>query len=155
MQPHEGGEHCRGMATPLKGADASEQGRGAPPPPTAPPPRGRTALLGSVGRGIEPNLHDNWPHSFFNWPHFGVSSASYTVPSLPLVLIRTALVLIRTASKLHLTWPGAQPGRPTLRHHETEEELPYYKTSRLYLEIHWTTSVSYLSYRHRQPGQVG
>ena len=76
-------------------------------------------------------------------------------PSLPLVLIRTALVLIRTASKLHLTWPGAQPGRPTLRHHETEEELPYYKTSRLYLEIHWTTSVSYLSYRHRQPGQVG
>ena len=39
MQPHEDGERCRGTATPVMEAGASEQG-GAPPPPPLPPPRG-------------------------------------------------------------------------------------------------------------------
>ena len=68
MQPNEVGERCRGTATPVKDAGASEQG--VPAPPLHPPPRGSTALLGRVGRGIRLNLHDNWPPSFLNWPHF-------------------------------------------------------------------------------------
>ena len=59
MQPNEGGERCRGTATPVKDAGASDQ-----PPPPATPPRGPTALMGLVGRGIRPNLHDNCPILF-------------------------------------------------------------------------------------------
>ena len=65
-------ERCRGAATPLKDAGASEQG-GAPP---ASPPRGSTASLGSVGRhrGLDPTCTTIGPIPLFKWPHFGVSS---------------------------------------------------------------------------------
>ena len=44
--------------------------------------------------------------------------------------------------------PGAQPGRPTLRRHETEEELLYYQDLQAISGDTLDNIGVYLSYRH-------
>ena len=46
MQPHEGGERCRGTATPVKDAGASEHEGSAP---TSSPPAGSHSVVGPRG----------------------------------------------------------------------------------------------------------
>ena len=45
--------------------------------------------------------------------------------------------------------PGAQPGRPTLRRHETEEELLYYQDLQAISGDTLDNIGVYLSYRHK------
>ena len=51
--------------------------------------------------------------------------------------------------------PGAQPGRPTLRRHETEEELLYYQDLQAISGDTLDNIGVYLSYRHKEEEDSG